>query len=225
MSRRAPHRKHMSLFRAKKRGSAVPGARRQVQACARVDRRRECRWSRRASARQYADKDHLSSAHPRASGDPENETWAMDSRHGGNVRANGTAQIGHAQSFGRLPTDLVCCARQPSSRLAVLMSDSASTAAASSAALIAPALPMARVPTGMPPGICMIDRSESLPSKAWVFIGTPKTGRGVIDAVIPGRWAAPPAPAIITLNPFLRALLANSYSRLGVRCAETIRAS
>src|SRR4029450_7116509 len=158
--------------------------------------------------------------------EPENEmTWAVDSRYCGNCRDGGTAQRGHDQSFGRLATDLVCCARQLSSRLAVLASDSASTAAASSAALIAPALPMARVPTGMPPGICMIDRSESLPSKAWVFIGTPKTGRGVIDAVIPGRWAAPPAPAIITLNPFLRALLANSYSRLGVRCAETIRAS
>src|SRR4030095_12626117 len=105
MSRRAPHRKHTSLFRAKKRGSAIPGARRQVQACARVDRRRECRWSRRASARHYADKDHFSSARPRApafarfgwveaaeaqsaeaeSGDPENEmTLAMDSRYCGN---------------------------------------------------------------------------------------------------------------------------------------------
>src|SRR5262245_34737732 len=103
MSRRAPHRKRTSLFRAKKRDNAIPGARRQVQACARVDRRRECRWSRRASARHYADKDRLSSVRPGApafarfasvgrfesaetqsakaeSGDPENEmTLAMRS--------------------------------------------------------------------------------------------------------------------------------------------------
>ena len=33
------------------------------------------------------------------------------------------------------------------------------------------------------------------------LIGTPITGREVIDAVIPGRCAAPPAPAIITFKP------------------------
>ena len=31
--------------------------------------------------------------------------------------------------------------------------------------------------------------------------GTPITGSGVIDAVMPGRWAAPPAPAMITRSP------------------------
>ncbi len=31
--------------------------------------------------------------------------------------------------------------------------------------------------------------------------GTPSTGRAVIDAVIPGRWAAPPAPAMISRSP------------------------
>ena len=35
-----------------------------------------------------------------------------------------------------------------------------------------------------------------------------RTGSDVIDAVIPGRWAAPPAPAMITFSPRLRALLA-----------------
>src|SRR4029077_17949965 len=44
--------------------------------------------------------------------------------------------------------------------------DSASTAAARSAASVAPGLPIASVPTGMPAGICMIDSSESLPSRA-----------------------------------------------------------
>ena len=81
-------------------------------------------------------------------------------------------------------------------------------AAASSAALIAPGLPIASVPTGMPPGICMIDKSESLPSSACVFIGTPSTGSGVIAAAMPGRCAAPPAPAMITLKPV-------SFARMG----------
>ncbi len=97
--------------------------------------------------------------------------------------------------------------------------------AASNAALIAPGLPIASVPTGIPPGICRIDSSESLPSSAWVFIGTPSTGSGVIEAAMPGRCAAPPAPAMITLKPLSRAPCAKSYRRLGVRWAETMRAS
>jgi len=32
-------------------------------------------------------------------------------------------------------------------------------------------------------------------------IGTPRTGNEVIAAVMPGRWAAPPAPAMMTLSP------------------------
>src|SRR6185312_1309628 len=139
--------------------------------------------------------------------------------------ADGRAGFEQVQSLGFLETALVCRARQASSRLAILASDSASTAAASRAALIAPGLPMASVPTGTPPGICMIESSESLPSSACVFIGTPNTGSGVIAAVIPGKCAAPPAPAMMTLTPALRAPWANSNSRAGVRCAETISAS
>jgi hypothetical protein len=33
------------------------------------------------------------------------------------------------------------------------------------------------------------------------FIGTPITGRLVIAAIIPGKCAAPPAPAIMIFNP------------------------
>ena len=40
---------------------------------------------------------------------------------------------------------------------------------------------------------------------------------------MPGRWAAPPAPAMITLTPPSRAPLAKAASRSGVRCAETMR--
>ena len=42
---------------------------------------------------------------------------------------------------------------------------------------------------------------------------------------MPGRCAAPPAPAMITLNPAAFAPLAKATSRSGVRCAETMRAS
>jgi hypothetical protein len=35
------------------------------------------------------------------------------------------------------------------------------------------------------------------------LIGTPITGSEVMDATIPGKCAAPPAPAIIIFNPLL----------------------
>ena len=56
-------------------------------------------------------------------------------------------------SSGRSATAAVCSARQRSSRSATAASAVARMAAASSAALMAPARPMARVPTGTPAGI------------------------------------------------------------------------
>ena len=90
---------------------------------------------------------------------------------------------------------------------------------------MAPALPIASVPTGIPAGICTIEYSESTPASVLDSTGTPSTGSSVSDAVMPGRWAAPPAPAMMTLNPSAFAPLANAYSRSGVRCADTIRVS
>jgi hypothetical protein len=98
-------------------------------------------------------------------------------------------------------------------------------AAASRAALTAPALPIASVPTGMPAGICTIDSRLSWPERALDSTGTPSTGRLVSDAAMPGRCAAPPAPAMMTLYPAAFAPLAKSNSRSGVRWAETILAS
>ena len=49
------------------------------------------------------------------------------------------------------------------------------------------------------------------------LIGTPITGKGEREATIPGKCAAPPAPAMITLIPFLWAFLAKSTIRSGVR--------
>ena len=66
---------------------------------------------------------------------------------------------------------------------------------------MAPGLPMASVPTGMPPGIWTIDSRLSIPLREWLSIGTPNTGSGVMAAAMPGRWAAPPAPAMMTFSP------------------------
>src|SRR5207302_3252429 len=107
----------------------------------------------------------------------------------------------HADPSGRSLTASVCCARQAMSRPDREGSFSASTLAASSAALIAPALPMANVPTGTPAGIWTMERSESTPDSAFDSTGTPKTGSSVSAAAMPGRCAAPPAPAMMILNP------------------------
>ncbi len=93
--------------------------------------------------------------------------------------------------------------------------------AESSAALIAPALPMARVATGTPAGICTMDSSESTPESIDDCTGTPSTGRWVLAAHMPGRWAAPPAPAMITRRPRASACSAYWKSRSGVRWADT----
>src|SRR5262249_25440758 len=98
-------------------------------------------------------------------------------------------------------------------------------AAASRAAFTAPALPTASVPTGTPPGICTMASSESTPFRTAGSTGTPRTGRTVFAAVMPGRWAAPPAPAMSTSSPRDSAVLAYSNRRSGVRCAETTRTS
>src|SRR3954447_11116600 len=70
---------------------------------------------------------------------------------------------------------------------------------ASSPALRAPATDT--VATGTPAGIWTIDSSESSPSRCFNGTGTPMTGSGVTDASMPGRCAAPPAPAINTRSP------------------------
>ncbi len=81
---------------------------------------------------------------------------------------------------------------------------------------------MARVPTGIPAGICAIESKLSSPLRVLLSTGTPSTGRLVILAVIPGRCAAPPAPAMITLRPRSLAVFAYSKSLSGVLCADTI---
>ena len=77
----------------------------------------------------------------------------------------------------------------------------ASSATANSAALAAPAVPMANVATGMPLGICTMLCSESTPERCLLATGLPSTGTVVLAANMPGRWAAPPAPAMMARRP------------------------
>ena len=76
----------------------------------------------------------------------------------------------------------------------------ASTAAASRAALMAPDLPMANVPTGTPPGICTIDsRLSSL--LAPCFRSGRRTPAARHRRGHAGEMGGPPAPAMMTLRP------------------------
>ena len=97
--------------------------------------------------------------------------------------------------------------------------------AARIAALAAPKAPIAKVPTGTPLGIWTIDKSESTPRSVLLSTGTPSTGKIVNAAIIPGKCAAPPAPAMMTSRPLCSADSAYSTNRFGVRCAETTFAS
>ena len=95
----------------------------------------------------------------------------------------------------------VCSARNFLSAASISGRLLARMAAAASPALVAPATPMANVATGIPAGICTMDSSESRPLSAFDCTGTPSTGSVVLEAAMPGRWAAPPAPAMITSMP------------------------
>src|SRR3990172_2486984 len=99
-------------------------------------------------------------------------------------------------------------ARQRARRRASRWSESAMMPAAKSPALSAPVAPIASVPTGTPPGIWAIESRLSSPLSVRLSIGTPSTGRVVSEATMPGKWAAPPAPAMITARPRSRALSA-----------------
>src|SRR6266853_2110880 len=128
---------------------------------------------------------------------------------------------GVARGSGVPSTPAVWRSRYASSAVAMAGCLLARIAAAHSAALVAPAAPIANVATGTPAGICTMDNNESSPPRDFDCTGTPSTGRLVLAAVMPGRCAAPPAPAISTSSPRARAAEAYSNNRSGVRCADT----
>src|ERR1700680_5159703 len=74
---------------------------------------------------------------------------------------------GRELGLGFASTHLVCDARNLRNASRICGCLAPRIAAASSAALMAPALPMASAPTGIPPGICAMDSSESRPFRAF----------------------------------------------------------
>src|SRR5579875_1010604 len=104
-----------------------------------------------------------------------------------------------AQGTASFRTPSVCCFMYRASASASSLREVARIRTARSAAL--PAAPMATVATGTPRGIWTIERRESRPARCRLGTGTPMTGSVVREAIIPGRWAAPPAPAMITWMP------------------------
>src|SRR5215468_10937721 len=112
--------------------------------------------------------------------------------------------IGHQRAssmFVSSNTSSVRCFRQTRSRSRNSARCVDTIDVASSAALIAPGSPMASVPTGTPFGICTIDNNESRPFNMVAGMGTPSTGSVVLEAIMPGRCAAPPAAATMTSMP------------------------
>src|SRR5690606_20982155 len=133
--------------------------------------------------------------------EPQPQRHARQRQHAGQLPAPEDADGAHRRGSSPAATVSVCCRRNPSNACAMPSSEAASMAAANSAALAAPAAPIANVATGTPAGICTIDSRESLPLRALDCTGTPSTGTGVLAAIMPGRWAAPPAPAMIARSP------------------------
>src|SRR5713101_2344932 len=138
------------------------------------------------------------------------------------IHLAGVAKRGVEQAYaGRLLRGHVArAARFSRCRCATAPSEMPMMRAASQAAFLAPASPMATVATGIPAGICTIAYRESTPPRCCVGTGTPITGRSVQAATTPGRCAAPPAAAITTFSPRSRAEVAHSMTPLGFRWAE-----
>src|SRR5205085_7410091 len=82
------------------------------------------------------------------------------------------------------------------------------------AAFMAPS--MATVATGMPRGIWTVAYRASMPFRAPPLSGTPTTGKVVLAATAPARWAAIPAPQMMAAYPSARARVANSATTAGV---------
>src|SRR5690606_37830618 len=111
------------------------------------------------------------------------------------------ADYSESRGSGCASTPAVCSARCASSAAAISGCLLPRIAAASTTALTAPAPLNGRDATGMPRGICTLDSGEFMRFTARERFGTPGTGSRVLAAVMPGEYAAPPAPQIITSRP------------------------
>ena len=98
-------------------------------------------------------------------------------------------------------------------------------ATASSAALVAPALPMASVPTGTPAGICTMESSESTPLQRAALDGHAEHRHGRLRRDHAGQVRRAARARDDDFEPARLGLAANSAISSGVRCAETTRHS
>jgi hypothetical protein len=121
-----------------------------------------------------------------------------------------------AASFSNTFCMALFLAAQSFSASALSLTDKISIA--KSAALTAPSI--ATVATGIPDGICTVDRRASNPSNVEDFTGIPMTGKVVFAAIAPAKCAALPAAAMMAPNPFSLALSENAFASAGVLCAE-----
>src|SRR5690625_86838 len=146
-------------------------------------------------------------------------------QHAGQLAAAENARLHDVRGSLAASTASVWSCRQRRTLARISGRVRATMLAASKAALMAPALPVASVPTGTPPGIWAMESRESIPLSARDCMGTPSTGSTVLEATMPGRCAAPPAPATTTSMPRCSADPAHSNMTSGVRCAEMILTS
>src|SRR5215203_1312011 len=102
-------------------------------------------------------------------------------------------------------------------------SESARIWAASTAAFVAPLT--ATVATGTPEGIWTVASRASKPPRVPAAIGIPMTGRFVLAATAPARWAAIPAAQIKTLMPRPGAEATYSATASGLRWADRTSSS
>src|SRR5690606_28779147 len=108
-----------------------------------------------------------------------------DGKHAAKLSAAQHANCGTGEDCAHSPdstgsvalsTDSVCEARNCRNFSRNSGREFETIATASNAALRAPALPIASVATGTPPGIWTMERRESRPLRAALSTGTPKTG-------------------------------------------------
>src|SRR5664280_1558563 len=137
------------------------------------------------------------------------------------VQRRPAGPVSHAEEgyFPRTTAPLACAAARRAVWKSTILAVSTGSPAARIRTASRPALrafPIATVATGTPAGICTIDSNESMPSRYLSGTGTPMTGNGVRAASMPGRWAAPPAPAMITSSP--RSCAVRPYATMSSGC-------
>src|SRR4029453_5277968 len=128
---------------------------------------------------------------PRAAEQPEHGHGCVEAESGGDGGPEKKADQGKREAavYSSFSASIffACSARKSSSFFDSSGRLPARIATAKSPALTAPGFPIAKVATGIPPGICAVDSSESSPFSEALSIGTPSTGSVVCAAATPAR--------------------------------------